>query len=340
MATAAMPAIGAGISAVGNIGSSIAGNVANKNMAQMNNQFNERMLQKQMDYNTEMYNRQLGDQWSFYNDQKEYNSAPAQVDRLKQAGLNPALMMQGQGAGSVSSVSSPSAQGINPPTATPYSQDYAGYSQALGNALDAAEKMQNLTLDKQLKTESINQVRIENQYRAQKLLAEINEKIANTDNAKARTTEIDTLLMLRKGLLQTQNSALNADIEVKKADAKLKISQALINDKHLSFMDEQNKMQLADISAGISLKYQQGLLTKNQAEHEIQKQAETVARTSLTKQENENAKQQIYGMQLEQRFQNDTYNARVRLIKNELIQQCIQTVNPLTYVPIGISKKL
>ena len=43
----------AGIGAAGAIGSSIASNKGNSNIAQQNNAFNEKMLQKQMDYNTE-----------------------------------------------------------------------------------------------------------------------------------------------------------------------------------------------------------------------------------------------------------------------------------------------
>ena len=98
MAAAAAPilsgAVGAGISAVGGVASTYASNQANKEIAMMNNAFNAKMLEKQMSYNKEMYNTQLGDQWKFYNDAKqnswdlfnasnEYNSAPAQRQRLE-----------------------------------------------------------------------------------------------------------------------------------------------------------------------------------------------------------------------------------------------------------------
>ena len=154
MATAAL--IGAGVSAAGAIGSSIASNKGNANIAQQGNAFNEKMLQKQMDYNTQMYQQQLGDQWQFYNDAKqnswdmfnatnEYNSASAQRARLEAAGLNPYLMMSGGNAGTAtaqasSQASSPSAQGVTPPTATPDSttvvnkNNYFGYNRALCSA--------------------------------------------------------------------------------------------------------------------------------------------------------------------------------------------------------------
>ena len=144
--------LGSGVLASSAIGSTVAGNKSNASIAQQNNAFNEKMLQKQMDYNTQMYQQQLGDQWKFYNDAKqnswdmfnasnEYNSASAQRERLEAAGLNPYLMMSGGSAGTATAQSSaqgsvPSAQGINPPTATPYSADYSGITQSLGIVLD------------------------------------------------------------------------------------------------------------------------------------------------------------------------------------------------------------
>lgn len=133
--------IGGASQIVGGIGSTVASNAANKEIAQMNNAFNEKMFDKQVNYNKEMYQQQLGDQWKFYNDakqnswdlyndqkqnswdlyndqkkfqtsliedQKQYNSASAQRERLEAAGLNPYLMMQGGSAGTVSNSSAPS----------------------------------------------------------------------------------------------------------------------------------------------------------------------------------------------------------------------------------------
>ena len=156
-------AIGAGSSLVGGVSTTAMQNHANKEIAQMNNAFNEKMFDKQIAYNKEMYQTQLGDQWKFYDDQKanawklyednkayqtemwnktnEYNDPSAQRARLEAAGLNPYMMMNGGSAGvagsvsgtqgSVPSAGSPSAQGVQPPTATPYSADYSGIMQEL-----------------------------------------------------------------------------------------------------------------------------------------------------------------------------------------------------------------
>ncbi|WP_337784638.1 hypothetical protein [Prevotella sp.] len=55
-------------------------NATNLQISRENNAFNERMMQKQMDYNTDMWNKQ-----------NSYNTPSAQVQRLKEAGLNPSM---------------------------------------------------------------------------------------------------------------------------------------------------------------------------------------------------------------------------------------------------------
>lgn len=73
-------------------------NAANIQINRENNEFNERMMQKQQDYNTDMWNKQ-----------NAYNTPSAQVQRLKEAGLNPYLMMSnGNQIGTASSANSTS----------------------------------------------------------------------------------------------------------------------------------------------------------------------------------------------------------------------------------------
>lgn len=73
-------------------------NATNLQIAQENNA----LMQK-------YYDRQLNQNSYFYEDTKKYNSAVEQVNRLKEANLNPALAMyQGVNAGTVSASSAPS----------------------------------------------------------------------------------------------------------------------------------------------------------------------------------------------------------------------------------------
>lgn len=75
----------AGIGFLGNLGGSVAGGLFSANQAKKNRAFQERM-----------YNKQYQDSIDFWKMQNEYNLPSAQLERLRQANLNP-LLMYGEG---------------------------------------------------------------------------------------------------------------------------------------------------------------------------------------------------------------------------------------------------
>lgn len=322
MASAAL--IGGALAAVGSVGASVMSNKSNSSIAQSSNEFNEKMLDKQMAYNTKMYNQQLGDQWNFYNDAKqnawdvaEYNSAPAQRQRLEAAGLNPYLMMSGGTAGTAQSsgaVTSPSAQGVTPPTSAPYTADYSGIAQALGAMVD---RIQSEPDRDKVRAETDN-LRIEGKYKAAEAIARIANIKASTHTMKGRLALDKLIYSIDKDLKSSQMAVNSQNIANMRAEEKFKNVQTLIADKQLSFMDANQKMDLAQKAADIQLRLAQGKLTRNQAEHEIKKMAETEVRTSL-------GVEQITGQQLsnqaqrqENRFNADTYKTRVKTLEEAL----------------------
>lgn len=316
----------AGIGAAGSIGSSIASNIGNSNIAQQNNEFNEKMLQKQMDYNTEMYHQQLGDQWDFYNDAKqnswdmlEYNSASKQRQRLEAAGLNPYLMMNGGSAGTASvsngtSATSPSAQGVTPPTATPYSADYSGIAQGLGLAMDQVLREP----ERDVKRAEADNLRIEGKYKAAKMMAEIVQMRTQAKTQEGRLALDKLIYSMNKDLASSQMAVNDQNIANMRAQNKLINVQTLLADKQLSWMDAQMKMDLAQKTADIQLKYAQGALTRKQVEHEIAKIAETRVRTSLGIQEQTTNVLKQQGMRLENSFNEATFKDRVQSVKETL----------------------
>lgn len=328
MATAAL--IGAGVSAAGAIGSSIASNKGNANIAQQSNAFNEKMLQKQMDYNTQMYQQQLGDQWQFYNDAKQnswdmfnaandYNSASAQRERLEAAGLNPYLMMSGGNAGTATAqastqASSPSAQGVTPPTATPYSADYSGITQGLGMMLDKIATQP----DRDVKSAEADNLRIEGKYKAAKTIAEIVQMRTNAKTQEGRLALDKLIYSIDKDLKTSQMDVNRESIANMQAERKLTNVQTLLADKQLSWMDAQNKIDLAQKTADIQLKYAQGALTKKQVDHEIAKIAETEVRISLGIQQQTTNVLQQQGMRQENAYNEATFNNRVNIVKATL----------------------
>lgn len=324
-------AIGAGSSLIGGAASTAAQNAANKEIAQMNNAFNEKMFDKQVAYNKEMYQQQLGDQWKFYNDSKqnawdlvenhqqfqtdmwnknnEYNSASAQRERLEAAGLNPYLMMNGGSAGTAQAMSgsagaapsgaAPSAQGVTPPTATPYSADYSGITAGLGRAIDVLSSMP----DRKVKEAQADNLRIEGKYIAGKAMAQILQMRTEAKTKEARLA-LDKLIADFDNNLKVSNMAVNEqNIAESKARTQLAVTENLMRQQELSFLPQAQKLQLAQGAADIAFRYSQKNLTDKQARHEVEKLAETVVRAN--------------GQALQNQFDADTYDARAKSAGNE-----------------------
>lgn len=300
--------IGAGSSLIGGAASTAAQNATNKKIAQMNNAFNEKMFDKQVAYNKEMYQQQLGDQWKFYNDSKqnawdlvenqqqfqtdmwnknnEYNSASAQRERLEAAGLNPYLMMNGGSAGTAQSMSgsagaapsgaAPSAQGVTPPTATPYSADYSGVTAGLGRAIDVLSSMP----DRKVKEAQAENLRIEGKYIAGKAMAQILQMKTEAKTKEARLA-LDKLIADFDNNLKVSNMAVNEqNIAESKARTQLAVTENLMRQNQLEWLPMHQKIELAQAAADIALKCSTGSLNNVKAQHEIKKIAETVARTN------------------------------------------------------------
>lgn len=312
-------AIGAGSSLIGGAASTAAQNAANKEIAQMNNAFNEKMFDKQVAYNKEMYQQQLGDQWKFYNDSKqnawdlvenhqqfqtdmwnknnEYNSASAQRERLEAAGLNPYLMINGGSAGTAQAMSgsagaapsgaAPSAQGVTPPTATPYSADYSGITAGLGRAIDVLSSMP----DRKVKEAQADNLRIEGKYIAGKAMAQILQMKTEAKTKEARLA-LDKLIADFDNNLKVSNMAVNEqNIAESKARTQLAVTENFMRQKQLEWLPMHQKIELAQAAADISLKRSMGNLNNVKAQHEIKKIAETVARTNnMTQQFNFDSK--------------------------------------------------
>lgn len=329
MASAAI--IGGALAAVGSVGASVMSNKSNSSIAQSSNEFNEKMLDKQMAYNTKMYNQQLGDQWNFYNDAKqnawdvaEYNSAPAQRQRLEAAGLNPYLMMSGGSAGTAESVgaaTSPSAQGVTPPTSAPYTADYSGIAQALGDMVD---RIQSEPDRNKIRAETDN-LRIEGKYKAAEAIARIANIKASTHTMKGRLALDKLIYSIDKDLKSSQMAVNSQNIANMRAEEKFKNVQTLMANKQLSFMDANQKMDLAQKAADIQLRLAQGKLTRNQAEHEIKKMSETEARTTLIGLQADGQALKNTNQMYQNQFDVDTYKDRVNTVHETLFNLVFDT---------------
>lgn len=266
---------------------------------------NKNLMKLQENYNMQMYNRQFHD------------SSPAvQAGRLRVAGFNPNVMASG--SGSVGS-SVPSALSLNTPSVSAAQvPDIQGPLSSMGSVLDDILSIENSRSERSLKDASAEQVRIENQYKALETLVGIEKMISETKDVdqKRRLNTIQERFM--GNLLQADLDNKQADTRAKNAQANLTITQDLISSKNLSFLDQRNKLELANLAYDLYVKIQTGELTKKQAEHEIQKIAETKARTSLIKSQDKQVQVQTGTMKQQYNFDKDTYENRVKLVSEEL----------------------
>lgn len=96
------------ISSAINARSQRAANKANLQMNRDTNYVNWRINQANLDQSKAMFERELAYNYEMWNKQNAYNDPSAQVQRLKGAGLNPYLMLDGGDAGTAGSSTAPS----------------------------------------------------------------------------------------------------------------------------------------------------------------------------------------------------------------------------------------
>lgn len=200
--------------------------------------------------------------------QQEYNSAVNQRKRLEAAGLNPYLMMSGGNAGTSSAVSSsagtggsPSAMGVNPPTASPavmqaFRPDFSGVTGVIQTLLDiqaqkGVREAQAFSLGEQA-----SGFKIENKYKAEKLLWEIyNSKadynLKNSQEALNNMSFARMQAMFSSDVSKAQREADNAQFtgELIRAQTAWQQLQGLLGAKELKYYDQKVLQELAIMSA-------------------------------------------------------------------------------------------
>lgn len=165
--------------------------------------------------------------------------------------------------------------------------------------------------DRDVKSAEANNLRIEGKYKAAKTIAEIVQMRTNAKTQEGRLALDKLIYSIDKDLKMSQMEVNRESIANMQAERKLTNVQTLLADKQLSWMDAQNKMDLAQKAADVQLKYAQGALTRKQVEHEVAKIAETEAKTSLIG-------VQKQGQSLQNQFDSATFGNRVKTVKESL----------------------
>ena len=291
-------------------------NKSNRDQAQQSNEFNERMLQKQMDYNTEMYNRQLSDEL-------KYSDPSFIASRMVKAGYNPYL----QNADVGSAVSSPSAQGINPPSAVTAQQDWSGLGGSVNAAVQVAQQVMDSRQRRSLEQANEEQVRIDNQTRAMENIARLNSIIQTTENTKLRNLYQETINSLQRNVMLSDIGLKNSQQKKIEQDIRIGVLDESVKKLQFQWLPEQLRLQCANMVADVAAKQAATRLTNKQVEHESEKIAETILRRSGMKLEQQGQRLQNRQQALETGFDFATYEMRKKKLAAE-IQAIIRSNRP------------
>ena len=254
-------------------------NIANYLMTTETNQANLNIAQMNNDYNVRMQNAQNAYNYRMWEENNRYNSPANQAARLKDAGLNPALIM---GAGNTGIASSPAA-GVSPSPANPVSlqaprveNSYGDMLTFLGYATDTAlqglnsfEDLKQRQLDNSMKQiDAIlyeKKAMLELNRLGEELYGKRGENLGKFIENALELESFDDSVALR------HHAAKRAKYEAGLAFYQEGIAELT----HFNLPQEQ-AMQLANLSAEFGLKVAQKELTLKQAKHELSKQINTI----------------------------------------------------------------
>ena len=259
-------------------------NKANREIAQMNNEWSEKMLDKQAqynidqwnresEYNTQMYNRQEAFQREQTQLQMDYNSLAAQRQRAEEAGYSPWAITQGANAGSISGGSTPSsstphANGVGLPSPNGAVMQAVNPLSDVGNTILG---MLNWKSQHDLQQAQAEQIKIENQTLLRQNMANLMKTYSEIRNNDARDRLDRQLYQMQPQLWQTDMDLKRHQAENFRNDALLKNSQMLLNSKELANFDQRFRTDIALKVAQTASYAATAKLSKQQFVHEVQR---------------------------------------------------------------------
>lgn len=260
-------AAAAALTAAGTLASGIAGIAsAGTNYRSQNktNQLNYQMFKEQQKYDKEMYEQQLADTWEMWNATNEYNSASNQVSRLKEAGLNPAMMLGSMNAGSASTSSTPSLAATARPNMQAPQIDPGRLMDAavqiFSGASSGIEKYQQLKQSNQ----AIESRDIDLKTQAYRNLIELQERSRNIRDKDLQYAIQSALKddMIRLGRSSANNAELES--EAKRAQISYQMTQNALASINLQYLPQEKQLSIAQSIANLNNTVLDGKLTKNQ----------------------------------------------------------------------------
>jgi hypothetical protein len=153
------------------------------------------MNRKTRKWNEKMYEKQRANSLADWNLQNEYNSPRAQIERMRAAGLNPALMYKNMPDNTATPVKTPDMQSWNPKAA-----NYDNLGNIASNSLSTY-------MDMQMKKATLDNLTEQNTILKQDQLlkqAQTTQVIANTESIKQNTLGAQFDLKMKNALQTNQ----------------------------------------------------------------------------------------------------------------------------------------
>lgn len=231
--------IGVGSSLVSNIfgkSSQDSANKVNQQEAQLNREFQERMWDKQM----------------------AYNDPKLQVQRLREAGLNPAFALGQVASGQVSS-SSPNGAQAN---VNPYNYNFQGVA-------DAGQYYINNLMAMEKNKAEVDSLQLNNEYNRASFAVRLAQAKDNARSAAARA-DIDEIQRNWEDSIQMSNFQLNwQKQQTEYAHAENLMAQTMMLKQELSFLPTEQRLRAANIAAHTAMLKSQKNLSDKEAKTEF-----------------------------------------------------------------------
>ena len=215
-------------------GFAAAGGIATSGVAaKQNKDYADQQLQlgrETNETNMEINKMNIENQWKMYEDQKLYNSAEQQRQRLEQAGLNPYLMLNGGSAGQAETVSQPASipmQTPNVPNPT------LGMQNLAGNLMDVPSQISQLS-DMGLKMAETNDITTTLPYKIAKMEADTFLSLIQQGKTAAEAKKIVQEMDFFDDVKEDYKKGIDLDNKTKDSAVRLAeqniINQSLIGD--------------------------------------------------------------------------------------------------------------